>query len=119
ESEASQQLVLKGLVLMVKGLVKAEAGKEAQAKEAFAKALEIDPEAKLPAAGAPKVQQLFEASKEAATAAAGPEPKALPEKVAGLYAEGRLDRAELVLAEAGGRTDLTGDQAAQVFVLKG
>jgi len=119
ESEASQQLVLKGLVLMVKGLVKAEAGKEAQAREAFAKALEIDPEAKLPAAGAPKVQQLFEASKEAAAAAAGPEPKALPEKVARLYADGKLDRAELVLAEAGGRTDLTGDQAAQVFVLKG
>jgi len=119
ESEASQQLVLKGLVMMVKGLVKAEAGKEAQAKEAFAQALEIDPEAKLPAAGAPKVQQLFETSKEAAVAAAGPEPRELPENLARLYADGRLDRAELLLAEAGGRSDLTGDQATQVFVLKG
>jgi tetratricopeptide (TPR) repeat protein len=119
EAEASQQLVLRGLVLMVKGLVKAEAGKEAQAREVFAQALEIDPDAKLPAAGAPKVQKLFERSKEAAVAAAGPEPRALPENLAKLYADGRLDRAELVLAEAGGRSDLTGDQAAQVFVLKG
>ena len=119
ESEASQQLVLKGLVMMVKGLVKAEAGKEAQAKEAFAQALEIDPEAKLPAAGAPKVQQLFQTSKEAAVAATGPEPRELPENLSRLYADGRLDRAELLLAEAGGRSDLTGDQATQVFVLKG
>jgi hypothetical protein len=104
---------------MVKGLVRAESGKEEQAKAAFAEALALDPEAKLPAMGAPRVQKLFEATKASTAAAAGPEPSALPERVARLYADGKLERAELVLAESGDRGELSKAESNQLFVLKG
>ena len=39
--------------------------------------------------------------------AAAPEKRGLPEDVGRLYANGKLERAELVLAESGARTDLS------------
>ena len=99
EAESAQHLMLKGLVFMVKGLVKAESGNEAQAKAAFAQALELDPNAKVPSMGTNKVQKLFDEQK-AVTAAATPQARGLPEDLTRLYADGKLERAELLLAES-------------------
>jgi len=118
DAESAQHLMLKGLVLMVKGLVKAESGNDAQAREAFAQALELDPNARLPATGAAKVQKVFETAK-ADAAATPPEPRVLIENLPRLFAEGKLERAELVLAESSARADLTRAESEQLFVLKG
>jgi hypothetical protein len=69
--------------------------------------------------GAAKVQKLFEETKATVAAAPAPGPRALTEHLAGLYAEGKLERAELILAESGARTDLTRAESGQLFVHKG
>src|SRR5262249_51263122 len=62
-AQSAQQQLLGGMLQMVKGLVKAETGDEAQAKEAFSRALQLDPSVGLPSVGSTRAQALFEVAK--------------------------------------------------------
>jgi hypothetical protein len=57
ETEARQQLILKSLLAIAKGLIKLESGDVKQTKMAFAEAWELDPSARLPTVHASEVRR--------------------------------------------------------------
>lgn len=65
EAESAQFLAVRGVLLMVGGVLRVEAGDENNARASFRKALEINPRAKLPSVASAKARRLFNEAKAA------------------------------------------------------